>query len=67
MNYVIIFDDYTGLQHSKSSNSNDLHQDLINLFKDEYNVIEVYEDDDGVYSTVGNYPIIPNVVECEFQ
>ncbi len=67
MNYVIIFDDYTGLRHSKSSNSNDLHQDLINLFKDEYNVIEVYEDDDGVYSTVGNYPIIPNVVECEFQ
>ena len=67
MNYVIIFDDYTGLQHSKSSNSSDLHQDLINLFNDEYNVIEVYGDDDDVYSNVGNYPIIPNVMECEFQ
>ena len=51
MNYTIIFDDYTGLQHSKSSNSIDLHQDLINLFNDEYNVIEVYGDDDGVYDT----------------
>lgn len=67
MNCTIIFEDYTGLQHSKSSNSSDLHQDLINLFNDEYNVIEVYGDDDGVYSTVGNYPTIPNVMECEFQ
>ena len=67
MNYVIIFDDYTGSQHSKSSNSSDLHQDLINLFNDEYNVIKVYGDDDGVYSTVDNHPIIPNVMECEFQ
>jgi hypothetical protein len=67
MKCTIIFDDYTGLRHSKSSNSNDLHQDLINLFKDEYNVIEVYGDDDDVYSNVGNYPIIPNVMECEFQ
>ena len=67
MNYMIVFEDYSGFQHSKSSNSIDLHQDLINLFNNEYNVIEVYEDDDGVYSTVGNHPTIPNVMECEIK
>ncbi len=64
MNYMIVFEDYSGFQHSKSSNSINLHQDLINLFNDDYHVIEVYGDDGGVYSTVGNHPTIPNVMEC---
>ena len=67
MNYTIIFKDCSGLRYNKSSNSSNLHQDLINLFRDEYIVSKVYVDEGDVYATGYNRPIIPNVIECDFQ
>ena len=67
MDYTIIFEDYAGFQYSELSNSSNLHQDLINLFSDEYNVIKVFVDEGGVYATGYNCPIKPNVIECDFQ
>ena len=66
MNYKITFSDEFGNIYTQSSSSECLHKDLLNLFKDRCKVIEVYMDG-GAYATVGNRPITPNNMECEFK
>ena len=69
MNCTIVYVDKFCKEYLiKSSSSKNLHKDLINLFKDQCKVIEVYEDDDGAYATVGKRPTTPNNdMECEIK
>jgi len=68
MSYNIAYHDEFDNKYVKSSSYEDLHKDLLNLFKDQCKVIEVYEDDDGAYATVSNRPTTPNNdMECEFK
>ena len=68
MNYNIAYYDEFDNEYVKSSSSANFHKDLINLFKDQCKVIEVYRDDDGTYATVGNRPTTPNNnMECEIK
>ena len=69
MNCTIVYlDKFCNEYLTKSSSSKNLHEDLLNLFKDQCKVIEVYEDDDGAYATVSNRPTTPNNdMECNFQ
>ena len=62
MSYNIAYHDEFDNNYVKSSSRKDLHKDLLNLFKDQFKVIEVYEDDDGAYATVSNRPTTPNIV-----
>jgi len=69
MNCTIVYlDKFCNEYLIKSSSSKNLHEDLLNLFKDQCEVIEVYGDYDLTCVTVGNRPITPNnEMECEFK
>ena len=61
MNCSIRYTDEFGNDWVRSSFSEDLHKDVLDLFKDQCKVTEVHvEDDSGAYATVANCPTTPN-------